>query len=297
MFKRETIKFLIPTSLLSLDSLGVTDRDVVPLYINPKSFTTDYSKIISETQTIGGFVIQYWGEKITGINIQGTTGSGGIEAINILHSVYKAEQRQFKNLLLKRQRDLAKQIAEEQANATKPSTLDSLSALDQVLLDGTITNFVNGVGETMDFFKSAIAGNDVSAPKTTNLLPTLSAFAVSLDMHFQGKVYRGFIESMSVSETADSPGHFDYTLRFRSLKEYGERGNFMPWHTNPRDESGHPKKSPTVKNSPDDHNLSFPIINARQSTKIAKSVSRVTDDQSGTSAETGNLAPRFSTIK
>ncbi len=297
MFKRETIKFLIPTSLLSLDSMGVSDREVVPLYINPRSFTIDYAKIIQDTQTIGGFIVQYWGDRITSINIQGSTGSGGIDAINILHSIYRAEQQQFKNILLKRQFDLAKTVAQEQADSTKTTTLDSLSALDQVLLDGTITNFVNGIGETMDFFKSAVAGNDVSKPKTTNLLPTLSAFAVSLDMHFQGKVFRGYIESMNVSETADSPGLFEYTMRFKSLKEYGERTNFMPWHTNPRDEAGNPKQSPTIGSNSSGHNLSFPMINAKETVSTAKSISRVIDDQSGTSQETSAIISRFQTIK
>ena len=297
MFVRETIKFLVPTSLLSLNASGMSDREVVPLYINPSSIQTNYTKNISETQTIGGFVIQYWGDKITTMTIGGTTGSGGIDAINILYQVYKAEQIQFKKILLKRQVDLANKVKEAETASQETGVVNTLGALDEVLFNGAFSNFANGVSETMDFFKSAVAGNDVSRSSPVKLLPTLSAFAVSLDMHFQGKVFRGYIDSMSITENANSPGHFDYTLQFKSLKEYGERTNFMPWHINPRDESGKPIQKPKVGPNGASYNLTFPIIDAKLTTSTARSVSRVTDDQVGTSNETGNLTPRYSKIK
>jgi hypothetical protein len=297
MFVRETIKFLIPTNLLSLSTSGMSDREVVPLYINPTSIQTGYTKNIAETQTIGGFIIQYWGDRITTMSINGTTGSGGIDAINILYQVYKSEQIQFKNILLRRQAKLANKINEAQAESQKTGVVDSAEALDQVLFNGAFSNFASGVSETMDFFKSAVAGNDTSKSSPVELLPTMSAFAVSLDMHFQGKVFRGYIESMTISENSASPGHFDYTLQFKSLKEYGERTNFMPWHINPRDESGKPIQKPKVGPNGANYNLSFPIIDAKSTTSTARSVSRVTDDQVGTSNETGNLTPRYSKIK
>ena len=297
MFVRETIKFLIPTNLLSLNTSGMSDREVVPLYINPSSIQTNYAKNIAETQTIGGFIIQYWGDRITTMSIGGTTGSGGIDAINILHQVYKAEQIQFKKILLKRQVELAVKIKEAEAASQETGTIDTLEALDQVLFNGAFSNFANGVSETMDFFKSAVAGNDVSSASPVRLLPTMSALAVSLDMHFQGKVFRGYIESMSVTENGASPGHFDYTIQFKSLKEYGERTNFMPWHINPRDASGKPIQKPKVGPNGANYNLTFPIIDAKSITSTARSVSRVTDDQVGTSNETGNLTPRYSKIK
>lgn len=297
MFVRETIKFLIPTNLLSLNTSGLSDREVVPLYINPTNFQTNYTKNISETQTIGGFVIQYWGDRITTISISGTTGSGGIDAINILYQVYKAEQIQFKNILLKRQAELATRIKEAETASQEVGNINPAQAIDQVLFNGAFSNFANGVTETMDFFKNAIAGNDVSSQSMVRLLPTMSAFAVSLDMHFQGKVYRGYIDSMTITENGASPGHFDYTLQFKSLKEYGERTNFMPWHTNPRDESGKPIQKPRTGSTTSGYNLTFPIVNVKETTSTARTVSRVIDDQVGTANETGNLVPRYSKIK
>jgi hypothetical protein len=286
MFKRETIKFLIPTSLTSILSSSVGDRKVVPLYINPSSVQTNYSKNISETQTIGGFIIQYWGDRITTISISGTTGSGGIDAINILYDIYKSEQTSFKNLLIIRRQKLEAALKDAQSGSEE---LNIGQALDQVLLNGAFSEISNGISETMDYFKKAITGEEVEK-NSINLMPTLSAFAVSLEMHFQGKVNRGYIESMNITEDGTNPGHFNYTIQFKSLKEYGERKNFMPWHLNPRDESGNPIQKPKVGPNGQNYNLSFPVVDARSVSTTARSVARVIDDQVGTSEEIGDAS-------
>jgi len=287
MFTRETVKFLIPTNLTSILSSSVGDRKIVPLYINPSQIQTNYSKNISETQTIGGFIIQYWGDRLTTISMSGTTGSGGIDAINILYEVYKSEQTSFKNLLIIRKQKLEKALRESSGGT---EDLNIGQALDQVLLNGAFSEISNGLSESMDYFKMAINGESPdSKSKSLELMPTLSALAVSLEMHFQGRINRGYIESMNVTEDGNSPGHFNYTIQFKSLKEYGERKNFMPWHINPRDESGNPIKKPKVGPNGQNYNLSFPIVDARTATNTAKSVARVTDDQVGTSEETGDV--------
>lgn len=298
MFKRETIKFLIPRGTLSLLSSSIDYRDVVPMYINPTSVQTNYSKNISETQTIGGFVMQYWGDRITTMSIQGTTGSGGIDAINVLYEIYKSEQITFKKILLDRQQKLREDIQSTQAEINQEVSLGQ--ALDQIFLGGTATNIFNGVTETMDFLKDAVNGVS-NSPQTSkvNLLPTLSSLAVSLDMYFQGKTYRGYIESMNISENASSPGHFEYTIQFKSLKEYGERTNFMPWHTNPRDEAGNPIQKPKVGPNAANYNPTFPYVDAKSVGTTARSVTRVTDDQAGTSQESGDInnTSRYNKIK
>lgn len=289
MFTRETIKFLIPKSMLSLSGTGISDREVIPLYINPSNIQTSFTKNIQESQTIGGFIIQYWGDKITTIQMTGTTGSGGIEAINIIYNkVYKSEQNNFKDIIIKRQSELAARIADAQSNATNQDPVSAASALDQILFNGAFSNLASGIGETMDFFRDSIAGNEVSKSDPVKLLPTLSAFAVSVDMHFQGRVHRGYIDAMSVTENGANPGHFDYSMSFKSLKEFGQRNNFMPWHTNPRDASGRPKKKPTVGDQGFGYNLSFPFTNAKETVSTSRSVSRVIDDQQGTADETGD---------
>lgn len=286
MFKRETIKFLIPTNLTSILSSSVGERKIVPLYINPSSVQTNYSKNISETQTIGGFVIQYWGDRITTLSISGTTGSGGIDAINILYDVYKSEQTSFRNTLIVRRKKLEAALKDAQSGSEE---LNIGQALDQVLFNGAFSEISSGISETMDYFKKEITGEEVEK-NSIELTPTLSAFAVSLEMHFQGKINRGYIESMNITEDGTNPGHFNYTIQFKSLKEYGERKNFMPWHLNPRDESGKPVQKPKVGPNAQNYNLSFPIVDAKAVSTTARSVARVTDDQVGTSEETGDAS-------
>jgi hypothetical protein len=288
MFKRETIKFIIPTSMSSLLLSTAGNSRVVPLYINPSTITTNYTKNISETQTIGGFVIQYWGDRITTMSINGTTGSGGIDAINILYDVYKSEQKSFEKTFIKRQQELLDKANENKQYLDSKAT--RLEAIDQVLFGGAISELASGVSETMDYFRASYTGENISGQNTkTTLMPTLSAFAVSLEMHYQGRINRGYIDSMNVTESANSPGHFDYTISFKSLKEYGERKNFMPWHTNPYDSSGNPIQKPKVGPDGLNYNPSFPVIYPGTET-TAKTISRVTDDQVGTSKETGSTS-------
>ncbi len=104
---------------------------------------------------------------------------------------------------------------------------------------------------------------------------------------------------MNVTENGSNPGHFDYTIQFKSIKEYGERNNFMPWHTNPRDEAGNPIQKPKVGPNAANYNPTFPYVDARSIETTARSITRVTDDQVGKSQESGdsNNFSRYSRIK
>src|SRR5580698_2990039 len=68
---------------------NIPNRGQVQMYINPQSFSMSEKKITKQTRTKGGYIIQYWGEELPEIDIQGTTGSGGIEGINVLRDVYR----------------------------------------------------------------------------------------------------------------------------------------------------------------------------------------------------------------
>ncbi len=80
---RNMMKFFVP------------DVGIIEMYVNPQSVTYNDSKVISETRTKGGYTLQYWGPDLTKISINGTTGSSGIEGINVLKDVYDAEQVAF----------------------------------------------------------------------------------------------------------------------------------------------------------------------------------------------------------
>lgn len=64
----------------------------IQMYINPQNIQISSTKDISETRTKGGYIIQYWGEKFDEVQINGTTGSAGVEGLNALKDVYRSEQ-------------------------------------------------------------------------------------------------------------------------------------------------------------------------------------------------------------
>ena len=80
---RKTIHWLVP------------EGPIVQMYINPQNIRYNYSKNIENQRTKGGFVIHYWGENLTVLNLSGTTGTSGIEGINVLYDVYRNEQLAF----------------------------------------------------------------------------------------------------------------------------------------------------------------------------------------------------------
>src|SRR5260221_7430062 len=78
----------------------VPEIGIVNMYINPQRITYNDRKVIDPQRTKGGYVVQYWGEELTILNISGHTGSSGIEGINVLHEIYRAEQLNFDPIAL-----------------------------------------------------------------------------------------------------------------------------------------------------------------------------------------------------
>ena len=66
---------------------------IVEMYVNPKSIKyTDKKHIASPVRTRSGYLIQYWGEELGTLSINGTTGSSGVEGINVLYDVTGVDQ-------------------------------------------------------------------------------------------------------------------------------------------------------------------------------------------------------------
>lgn len=64
----------------------------VEMYVNPSSLQFTDRKLINPIRTKGGFILQYWGAELTDIQIQGQTGTGGVEALNVIKDIYLSEQ-------------------------------------------------------------------------------------------------------------------------------------------------------------------------------------------------------------
>jgi hypothetical protein len=185
----------------------------VDMYINPQQMQIQEKKIIQKQRTKGGYVVQYWGEELISIRLDGNTGASGIEGINILRKVYRAEQDAFHRV---------EQILSDRLNSLA-SGGTSLSSLARRASEG-------GVGSALGGLVSDVLGGAKNPP----LLPTLGSLALSVELYYQGWVFKGFFEEFSVTESVQNGvGLFSYSMLFTVTDRRGFRTNFMPWHRSP----------------------------------------------------------------
>jgi hypothetical protein len=186
--------------------VGVRKRDVIvwsvpgvgyiQMYVNPQQMQMSEKKVISRQRTKGGYVVQYWGEEPITIKLDGTTGASGVEGINILRRAYRAEQDTYRVT----------------ANVLQ-------NYLDSLLEAKTISEF------------SLIKGKGMA---NQTMVPTLGALALSVELFYQGWLFRGYFEDFVVTESvSNGVGIFNYSMTFIALEKSGVRNNFMPWHRAP----------------------------------------------------------------
>lgn len=182
------------------------DNSTVQMYINPQSLTINERKAITPIRTKGGFVIQYWGEELTEIILEGTTGSSGYKGIEVLRDIYRAEQRAFELVGLQQTSQILGDL-NEQAGAANNSGVGLASAL------GSASERIR----QRDFI----------------LRPSLGGLATNVKLFYQGIQWTGFFTAFSVRESTQNLGLFDYTMNFTATRRRGQRQNFMAWHKEP----------------------------------------------------------------
>lgn len=187
----------------------VPEMPIVEMYINPQSVAYDYSKQITEARTKGGYVLQYWGENISSLTINGTTGSSGIEGINVLNDVYRNEQLMFDPFALA--------LQAERDNQQQTDFNNDLS-IGNILTGG----LVGGAAKLLSGKQSPSTG--------IRSRPTLASMAFTVELYWSGEVYRGYFKDFKVTERADNLGMFDYAMTFRVTQKRGFRQNFLGWH-------------------------------------------------------------------
>ena len=238
---RQVMKFLLPLTVESLGRDDLSGRAIVPLYVNPENFSIQDNKIISESLTKGGFIVQYWGEQLGEIQASGTTGSGGIEAINILRGVYRNEITQFNNILLERA-FLLDQTARTALEDTSTANIGAgISSIFDEITQGGFSNIIDGTKSAIEEITQAAKGITDNNPTSVELIPTIGAFATNMILYWQGEKFTGYFKSFRVDEVAQNPGIFSYQFTFMITKRSGIRKNFMAWHRNPYDSSGEPR--------------------------------------------------------
>ena len=262
--KRKTIRWVLPKDTPEDLMDGINDpnrfltngRYVIPMYINPSSLGTTYNKIIQEVQTKGGFVVQYWGEKNIVLQMQGTTGSAGIEGIAIIERIYRHEQYEFERILARRLKNAKERIKDEAVrqaqnlNNIQPSQRESLSA--------KIFQAGNGLQTIADVFCESTGSKPEIIGKIDSS-ESLGSLATQVEMHHDGLIFTGYFTNFSYNENATEPGLFTYSLGFTVLKSEGYRDNFAKWHRSPYSSTGS-GPSPVLPT-----NIGFANGNVRQS--------------------------------
>lgn len=226
----------LPYSSIASGSDGVIRRNIISwfvpqfgvaqMFINPQNISYANKKLITKDRTKGGFTLQYWGEDLTTINISGTTGSAGIEGINMLYEIYRAEQYAFDAVGLT--------LAANNASADVSTNL--VNALGGNL--GQFTNSLlppkNQVGPNTAAAEGAgLLGGilGLSSPNNTlsaRNIPSLAQLAFTVEMYYNGWVFRGYFDSMNFTERADN-FLIDYQMVFMATQRRGYRTNYFPW--------------------------------------------------------------------
>lgn len=188
----------------------VPEFGTVQMYINPQSISYNHKKMIQKDRTKGGFTIQYWGEDVTTININGTTGSSGIEGINMLYEIYRAEQYASDAIGL----SLAA------GNSAADIASKGLGMLSNKIDSSGITGaLLGGILGTDSPNANALASKNIT---------TLAQLACSVEMYYNGWVYRGYFENMTIREEA-SDFLLKYEMTFVATQKRGYRVNYFPW--------------------------------------------------------------------
>jgi hypothetical protein len=88
------------------------------------------------------------------------------------------------------------------------------------------------VGSLLGFDSSSTSMNNINS---------LAQMAFSVEMYYNGAVYRGYFTQMTVTERAENFA-LDYSMNFVVTQRRGYRLNYQPWHRS----AGGPSKYDSV---------------------------------------------------
>lgn len=195
---------------------------IVRMYINPQSISYVNKKLITKDRTKGGFTLQYWGEDLTVLNINGTTGSSGVEGINALEEIYRAEQYAFDSVGLT--------LAANNASADVANNL--VQGIGGAL--GSTLGGAFGGGGGAGLLGGILGLDSPNNTLSVRNVPSLAQLAFTVEMFYDGWVFRGYFENMTVNERADN-FLWDYQINFVVTQKRGYRTNYFPFHRSATD--------------------------------------------------------------
>lgn len=198
----------------------VPEGPIIEMYLNPQNVRINQKKGITRQRTKGGYVAQYWGPELQELSISGTTGTSGIEGINVLEDIYLNEQLAF-----------------------DPYAISLTAKKQQNSFDANIFGSNSALATGADFVTSLFGSTSNNSPADFKA-PSLASLAFTVEMYWSGVVYRGWFESFSVTEAANELGLFNYDISFTATQKRGFRQNFLAWHRSAT--SGHVNSNPQL---------------------------------------------------
>ncbi len=208
----------------------VPEFGVVRMYVNPSNIQYNHKKLINRDRTKGGYTLQYWGEDLDIINISGTTGSAGIEGINVLYEIYRAEQYAFDGVgLTLAANNASADIANNLINGAGASLGQAVNGLF-----GGSTNSATAAAGGAGLLGGILGLDSPNNTLSAKNIPSLAQLAFTVEMYYNGWVYRGYFENMSVTESADN-FLMQYQMTFVATQRRGYRVNYFPWTRSAKD--------------------------------------------------------------
>jgi len=199
----------------------IPEFGIVRMYVNPQSIVYTHKKAISKERTKGGFTLQYWGEDLSTLNISGNTGSSGIEGINMLYEIYRAEQYAFDGVGLT--------LAANNAAADLSGNL--INGIGGAL-GGLVSTSPAGPASGAGLLGGILGMNSPQNTLSAQNIPSLAQLAFSVEMYYGGCVYRGYFDNMNITESADN-FLWQYQITFVVTQKRGYRTNYFPFHRTP----------------------------------------------------------------
>jgi hypothetical protein len=207
----------------------VPEFGTVRMYVNPSNINYSFNKTITPTRTKGGYSLQYWGEELTNLTITGTTGSAGVEGVNVLYEIYRAEQYAFDTAGLVISSNNAAQNLITQGFNAAGNAIGS-GGVGQLLFGGTATGNAGTSVQNAGLIGGLFGLNSPLNSLGASNYVSLAQLAFTVEMYYDGWVYRGYFKNMTITE---KPYEFDYNIGFVATQRRGYRTNFFPWHRNP----------------------------------------------------------------
>jgi len=177
----------------------------IVLSINPASISINASKIVNRTQTMSGWVEDHWGEELDTVTFQGSSAAFMWHGPNA--EVPTNIQAPLKQTTSQTADTYKKYENIQDLGITSPQGIGQQSGLAVTQRRQTATykefktlmQLMNGNGATFD-------------------INGLVLNRLFIQIQYDYACYRGYFESFDLTESADSPFKFTYTITFKSEK-------------------------------------------------------------------------------